>query len=303
MKQEIKIDETLIDMRLDKALALSFPNLSRSSIATLIKDGHVLVNEKKEKPSYLVQLDDLVTIEEEEKDTDLVKEDIPLDIIYEDDDIIIINKPQGMVTHPGISNETHTLANALAYHFTELSQVNGNLRPGIVHRLDKDTSGLLCVAKNDTAHAFLAAQLEDHTMHRSYYALVRGNVRENKAKIDLPIDKDKKSPMKQAVVRGGKPAVTYFEVVKRYKTHTLLDCHLETGRTHQIRVHLAYIGNPVESDPVYGEKNVKPLNPNGQCLHAYELTLIHPTTKEEMTFHAEMPDWFKKILDSLEPFS
>ncbi|MCD8209771.1 MAG: RluA family pseudouridine synthase [Coprobacillus sp.] len=301
--ERVKVDDYLKDMRIDKALALSFPNMSRSSIATLIKEGGVLVNDTKVKPSYITKLDDEISVEEVEKEVTLLKEDIPLNIVYEDDDIIIVDKPQGMVVHPGISNETHTMANALAYHFAQLSTLNGDLRPGIVHRIDKDTSGLVCVAKNDYAHAFLSQQLEDHTMRRSYYALVRGNIKENKAKIDLPIDKDKKYPMKQAVVRGGKSAVTYFEVVKRYKSHTLIKCDLETGRTHQIRVHLAYLGYPIESDPLYGEKNVKPLSPNGQMLHAYQLTLVHPTTKEEMTFNSPLPEYFKNILDSLEPFN
>ncbi len=298
--RHLVISESEANLRLDKALSELCSDLSRSQISFYIKEGKALVNGNIEKPSYITKEGDEIDLEEVEKMATLEKEDIDIDIIYEDDDIIIVNKPQGMVTHPGVGNNKHTLANALAYHSSSLSDINGEFRPGIVHRLDKDTSGLLCVAKNDTAHLFLSAELLDHTMKRTYLALVRGNIKENKAKIDLPIGKDKKSPMKYAVTRDGKPSVTYFEVLKRYKTHTLIKCELETGRTHQIRVHLAYLGYPVESDPLYGEKNAPSLNPNGQCLHAYQLELVHPTTKEVMTFNAPIPQYFLDILSKLE---
>ena len=286
--------------RLDKAIALLDNNLSRSFITKLLKDGKILINGKVEKPSFKVKENDEIFIEEiEDVKADIKEEDIPLDVVYEDDDILIINKPQGMVVHPAYGHYSGTLVNALMFMEDSLSSINGVVRPGIVHRIDKDTSGLICVAKNDNAHHFLADQLKDHTMAREYMALVRGVINENSGTIDMPIGRDKKDRQKMAVVKDGKPATTHFQVVARYKDHTLVKCQLVSGRTHQIRVHMAAIGHPVEGDPLYAGRNYDRLFKNGQLLTAYKLKLIHPTTKKEMVFEIELPDYFKEVLDSL----
>ena len=286
--------------RLDKALSLFRSDLSRTYIGKLIDDGKVLVNNKQEKASYKVKENDEITLLEiEETKSDIKEEDIPLDIVYEDDDIMIINKVQGMVVHPANGHYSGTLVNALMYQADSLSSINGVVRPGIVHRIDKDTSGLICIAKNDNAHHFLAEQLKDHTMAREYIALVRGVIKENSGTIDMPIGRDKKDRQKMAVVKDGKPATTHFQVIERFNDHTLVKCQLVSGRTHQIRVHMSAINHPVEGDPLYAGKNYDKLYKNGQLLTAYKLKLIHPTTKKEMVFEIELPDYFKEILDSL----
>ncbi len=286
--------------RLDKALSLFRSDLSRSYIAKLIEEGKVLVNNKQEKASYKVkENDDICLLEIEEKKSDIKEEDIPLDIVYEDDDIMIINKVQGMVVHPANGHYSGTLVNALMYQADSLSSINGVVRPGIVHRIDKDTSGLICIAKNDNAHHFLAEQLKDHTMSREYIALVRGIIKENSGTIDMPIGRDKKDRQKMAVTKDGKPATTHFQVLERFKDHTLVKCQLVSGRTHQIRVHMAAINHPVEGDPLYAGRNYDRLYKNGQLLTAYKLKLIHPTTKKEMVFEIELPNYFKEILESL----
>lgn len=299
--ERIKIDEKLVDIRLDKALAILKDSFSRSKIQEYIDNELILVNGKKAKSSYKLSIDDEIIINDIPKEEyKLEGENIALDIVYEDNDLIVINKPKGLVTHPGAGNESHTLANALKFYSDSLSTLNGDFRPGIVHRLDKDTAGLLIIAKNDEAHAFLASQLSDHTLGRNYYALVLGVIGENEGKIIAPIGRDDKNRQKMSVnLRDGKYAETYFKVLKRYSNYTLVDCALKTGRTHQIRVHMNYIGHPVIGDNVYGKGNRK-LYDEGQLLFAYKIHFIHPRTKKEMEFSVPFPDYFSKILAELE---
>lgn len=297
-----KIDETLVGKRLDEALFLLGAASSRSKAQKLLKQGKVFVNGKVEKAHYPLELGDEVSFGELEVEApSLSAEDIPLDIVYEDDDILVLNKPAGLVVHPGNGHQEGTLVNALLHHCETLSN-GGTVRPGIVHRIDKDTSGLLVVAKTDEAYAYLAAQLSDHSMHREYYALVLGVILEDEGKIDAPIGRSKKEPLKNCVdLQKGKESVTYFSVVKRFRESkaTLISCRLLTGRTHQIRVHMEYIGHPVLGDPLYGTGNRK-LYEGGQLLHAYRLTLRHPKTGEEMTFEAPLPEHFEKVLSELK---
>ena len=299
MKQ-IKANKELAGLRLDKALSLILEDVSRSKVQSHLENGYILVNQKKEKASYKLCENDVITIEDfPNKVSDLNAEDIPLDIVYEDDDLIVVNKPKGLVVHPGAGNEEHTLANALKFHSDNLSTLNGEFRPGIVHRIDKDTAGLLIVAKNDAAHVFLSNQLADHTLRRKYYALVLGVIPENEGKIIAPIGRDQKFRQKMAVdLLRGKEAETNFKVIERFKDSTLVECALKTGRTHQIRVHMAYIGYPVIGDPIYGKGNRK-MYDEGQLLFAHEIHFIHPRTKKEMTFSVDLPDYFKKILEEL----
>ena len=286
--------------RLDKAISLFRSDLSRSYITKLLKDGKIFVNGKIEKPSYKVNEGDDISFDNiEDVKSDIKEEDIPLDVIYEDDDIMIINKEQGMVVHPANGHYSGTLVNALMHQADSLSSINGVIRPGIVHRIDKDTSGLLCIAKNDNAHHFLAEQLKDHTMAREYIALVRGVIKENSGTIEMPIGRDKNDRQKMAVTKEGKPAITHFQVVERFNNHTLVKCQLVSGRTHQIRVHFSAIGHAVEGDPLYAGKNYDKVYKNGQLLTAYKLKLIHPSTKKEMSFEIDIPDYFKNVLDSL----
>ncbi len=286
--------------RFDKAVSLLNSELSRSYITKLIEEGKILLNGKQEKPSIKVKENDEIFIEElVDQKSDIKEEDIPLDVVYEDADILIINKPQGMVVHPANGHYSGTLVNALMFQADSLSSINGVIRPGIVHRIDKDTSGLLCVAKNDNAHHFLAEQLKDHTMAREYMALVRGVIKENSGTVEMPIGKDKNNRQKMAVTKEGKPAITHFSVVERFANHTLVKCQLVSGRTHQIRVHMSAIGYPVEGDPLYAGKNYDKLYKDGQLLVAYKLKLIHPQTKKEMVFEIPLPEYFEKVLESL----
>jgi len=295
---EIRIEDQYIDIRIDKVLPILLKEFTRSEIVTLIDENHVLVNNKAIKPSYKLKKDDVISVEiPKPKSSDIKGEDIKLDIVYEDDDVIIVNKEQGMVVHPACGHNEGTLVNALINHTKNLSIIGGVTRPGIVHRIDKDTSGLICVAKNDYAHHFLSEQLKDHTMHREYYALVKGHFIEREGKINLPIERSKTDRQKMAVSSSGKPSITYFKVIKEFKDHTLLSLKLETGRTHQIRVHLSYINHPIEGDNIYGHKPF--LYKNGQMLHAYQLTFIHPTTKKEVTFTSSLPTWFNDFLTNL----
>ena len=235
--------------RLDKALSIFKSDLSRSYITKLIEEGKILVNNKQEKPSFKVKENDVITLLDfDDKVSEISSEDIPLDIVYEDADIMIINKVQGMVVHPANGHYSGTLVNALMGQADSLSTINGVVRPGIVHRIDKDTSGLICIAKNDNAHHFLSEQLKDHTMAREYKALVRGVIKENSGTIDMPIGRDKKDRQKMGIDKEGKPATTHFQVIERFNDHTLVKCQLVSGRTHQIRVHMAAIGHPVEGD-------------------------------------------------------
>lgn len=290
------VDEGLTG-RIDKQLGHHFNQFSRSQLQKWIKDGHVLVNGKQVKSKYQLAVGDQVEIvPEQPQKIDLEPEDIPLDIVYEDDDVIVVNKPQGMVVHPAPGHPDHTLVNALLYH-SPLSTINGEFRPGIVHRIDKDTSGLLMVAKNDMAHRSLAAQLKAKTNKREYVALVHGVIKENQGTIDAPLGRSLKDRKKQTVVADGRHAVTHFRVLERFRHYTLVACRLETGRTHQIRVHMKYIGHPLAGDPLYGPR--KTLPGNGQYLHARLLGFKHPRTGKQMTFTAPLPEYFSKMLEHL----
>lgn len=299
--EKIKINDDLANIRLDKVVSTIKDEFSRSKIQEYIDNGLILVNNKPSKASYKLRNGDEIIINDIPKQiSDLKGEEIPLEIVYEDDDLIVINKPKGLVVHPGAGNDSHTLANALKFYSDSLSTLNGDFRPGIVHRLDKDTAGLLIVAKNDEAHAFLASQLSDHTLGRNYYALVLGVISENEGKIIAPIGRDEKNRQKMAVnLRNGKYAETYFKVLKRFSNATLVDCALKTGRTHQIRVHMNYIGHPVIGDPIYGKGNRK-MYDDGQLLFAYKIHFIHPRTKKEMEFSVPFPEYFSKIIADLE---
>ena len=282
--------------RIDKYLNEN-TEYTRSKIQKMIENGNILVNDVKVKDSYKVKENDYITIEALEETTDILPENIPLDIYYEDDDLIVVNKPSGMVVHPAPGNYTGTLVNALIYHTNNLSKVNTNIRPGIVHRIDADTSGLLLVAKNDKSHNILAEAIQKKEVVREYIALVEGIIMEDTATIDAPIGRDKKDRKKMTVTsENSKDAVTHIRVLERYKDSTLIRCKLETGRTHQIRVHLSYIGHPVVNDPVYGHKKLIDKD-FGQMLHAEKLGFIHPTTKEYMEFTAEPPKRFQEILN------
>lgn len=300
MPRAITINKDFKKVRLDKALSILLSDVSRSKIQEYLDLNLITVNGEVEKASYKLRVDDVIMIEDFPLKTLKVEgEDIPLDIVYEDDDIIVVNKPKGLVVHPGAGNSTHTLANALKFHCESLSSLNGEFRPGIVHRIDKDTAGLLIVAKNDAAHAFLANQLSDHTLGRKYYALVLGVIKENEGKIIAPIGRDQKYRQKMAVdMRNGKDAETCFRVIERFKDTTLVECILKTGRTHQIRVHMDYIGHPVIGDPIYGKGN-RSFYDDGQLLFAHEIHFIHPVTKKEMTFSVNPPKYFLDVLTSL----
>ena len=293
------VDEENNGLRIDKALAKLNSSLSRTQIQLLIDEGFVTCNDKSVKASLKVFIGDIINLYEKSVDeSEILAENIPLDIIYEDDDIIIVNKPKGMVVHPSIGHYSGTLVNALMYHFNNLSSVNGKLRPGIVHRLDMDTSGLLVVAKNDEAHNFLAEQLKDHSCYRKYVCIVYGQVVHDKMKIDAPIGRHPSHRQEMTVISSGKYAITHANVLKRYSDFTYIECFLETGRTHQIRVHLKYIGYPILGDQIYGPR--KSYGNYGQFLHAKELSFIHPRTKERVTFSCDLPNYFIETLNVLE---
>ena len=285
-----RIDSYLID-KLDK---------SRSKIQSMIKDGNIKVNDNKVKVSYLVKESDVIEVEEvTELSLDVVPEQMDLDIVYEDEDVIVVNKANGVVVHPAVGNNSGTLVNGLLYHSRNLSNVNGEFRPGIVHRIDAYTTGLLMVAKNDKAHEILAKQLEEKTTHRKYIALVWGVIKNDTGTIDAPIGRDSNDRKKMAVTaNNSKHAVTHFKVLKRYKEVTLIELMLETGRTHQIRVHMNYIGYPIVNDPVYGRRKI--IDDSGQCLHAKELGFVHPKTNEFVLFSSELPECFINILKNFE---
>ena len=292
---EIKIE--VAGARLDKALADLTP-LSRTVANEQIKEGKVLVNGAVKKAKYTVKEGDIIQYEVPEvEEVSYEAEDLPLDIVYEDQDVVVVNKPQGMVVHPSAGHTSGTLVNALLYHVKDLSSINGVVRPGIVHRIDKDTSGLLMIAKNDKAHNALAAELKDKKSLRKYVAIVHGNLPNDRGVIEAPIGRSDKDRKKQAVTAKGKPAVTRFTVLERFGNYTLVELQLETGRTHQIRVHMAYIGHPVAGDPLYGPR--KTLKGHGQFLHAKTLGFTHPTTGELVEFTAEDPAIFKETLEKL----
>jgi 23S rRNA pseudouridine1911/1915/1917 synthase len=282
--------------RLDSFLASQFEDISRSYVQKIIKDKKVSINGKIEKAKYQLKVNDKVVMEiPEAKELDVVAEDLPIDIVYEDNDLMIINKEQDMVVHPAPGNYTGTLVNAILFHCKDnLSSINGVIRPGIVHRIDKDTSGLLMIAKNNNAHNSLAEQLKDHSITREYEFICYGNVKEDKITVNKPLGRNPKDRLKMAVVKDGKSAITHFEVIENLNGYTHMKATLETGRTHQIRVHAASIGHPLLGDPLYGPKNPK-IKLNGQTLHAKKLGFIHPTTKEYMEFDSELPQYFKNV--------
>lgn len=296
MSQTIKIDQTQAKQRLDSFLNEEvLTDKSRSYIQNQIKKGIITVNTEIVKTGYTLKLGDIISINDFEVETlNLKPVDLDLDIVYEDDDIAVINKPQGLVVHPANSYKDATLVHGLLHQMDNLSDINGVVRPGIVHRIDKDTSGLLVVAKNDQSHQLLSQMMKEHEVRRSYIAFVYGNFNETKATINAPIGRSPKNRLKMAVVKDGKEAITHFEVLTQNEQFAIVKCDLETGRTHQIRVHFAYINHPIVGDPTYGPKKV--YGDEGQFLHAYELTFMHPIKKELMTFKVDMPSNFYDFL-------
>ena len=304
MEQEnMIVTEELVGVRLDKVLNESFEDYSRSYLQQLIKEGRVLINGQVAKANYKCRLNDQIEINIPEPEVlDVIPEEMDLDIVYQDDYVIVVNKPENMVVHPAPGSMSGTLVNGLMAQVTDLSGINGVLRPGIVHRIDKDTSGLLMVAKNDVAHESLVNQLVEKTVTRRYVALVHGVIPHDNGTIDAPIGRDPKDRKKMTVIEGGKHAVTHFKVLRRFKDFTLIECRLETGRTHQIRVHMAYIGFPIAGDPLYGPS--KTLTPNkGQFLHAETLGFEHPATGELLEFQVDIPEIFAQQLDNLRGLS
>jgi len=300
-KAILNVDDLNDSIRLDLFIANELSDLSRSYIQKLINDGKVKVNDeiiylKKHK---LVGGDTVEILIPEPQKLNVIPEDIPIDIVYEDDDVAVVNKPQGMVVHPAPGNYKGTLVNALLYHCKSLSSINGIIRPGIVHRIDKDTSGLLMIAKNDKSHSLLAQQLKEHSVKRIYYAIVHGVIKENSGTIKAPIGRHPVNRLKMAVTeKNGKESITHFQVLKRFKKYTLIKLQLETGRTHQIRVHMSYIGFPLLGDPLYGIKFEK-IKLNGQALHAKVIGFIHPSKNEYMEFDSPLPDYFQRTLKIL----
>ena len=296
--ERIVIEQELNE-RIDSYLSKN-TDFSRSRVVKMLEAKSILVNDKEVKNSYTLKLGDVITIGEyQEEEMSIEPESIPLDIIYEDEDVLVVNKPNGMVVHPAIGNNHGTLVNALLYHSKNLSDINGEFRPGIVHRIDADTTGLLMVAKNNKAHEILAEELSKKETTRKYVALVWGVINEDTATIDAPIGRDSSDRKKMAVTNiNSKDAVTHLRVLKRFKDATLIELQLETGRTHQIRVHMNYIEHPVINDPVYGRRKL--IDETGQCLHAKTIGFIHPTTKQYMEFTSELPDCFTNILDMFE---
>ncbi len=297
-KINFQIDKD-ISVRVDVFLSNQL-EYTRSRIKKICDDGNVTVNGKQVKANRVLKLGDIIEITlPDVKNLDLEPENIPIEVVYQDDDLAVINKPQGLTVHAGSGTNGSTLVNALLYHLDKLSGINGVVRPGIVHRIDKNTSGLLVVAKNDASHLSLAKQLEDKTCHRVYVALLEGVVKQDKGRIDTFINRSNKDRTKMAVADFGRQAITDFKVIKRYKEHTLCEFSLKTGRTHQIRVHAKHLGHPVVGDKEYGFKNQK-FKLNGQLLHAYKLEFVHPTKGETVSFTAPLPDYFEKVIKSLK---
>jgi len=298
MKQ-ITVKTEQAGVRLDAYLLEQyFQDKSRNFVQQCIKDGQIKVNDHIVKTGYLLKANDQILIDiQQPEPLKLDAVDLKLDIIYEDQDLVVINKPQGLVVHPASSYHEPTLVHGLLHQVDELSSMNGIIRPGIVHRIDKDTSGLLVVAKNDVAHQRLSEDLSKHTIKRVYIALVYGVIKENEGTIEAPIARHPKNRLKMAVLPDGKKAVTHFKVLERFDSYTFVECHLETGRTHQIRVHMQFINHPIVGDPIYGPKQV--IGDEGQFLHAKTLSFMHPTKKEHMTFHAPMPLSFEIMLNKL----
>ena len=297
--KKLVVKSDLKDIRIDKVIASLCPEFSRDFIIENLKDGKFLVNDKTVKPSYKAQEKDIITIPDmETKKLDLEALDLGLEIVYEDEDVAVVNKPKGLVVHPSLTSTEPTLVNGLLYELDDLSSINGVERPGIVHRIDKDTTGLLMIAKNDNASKSLTEQLKNHSCNRTYHALVYGVINEEKGRINAPIGRSKEDRKKMAVVKDGKEAITNFKVLKRFKDFTYIECRLETGRTHQIRVHLEYIGHPLVGDKTYGRRKV--IGDQGQFLHAKTIGFIHPTTGKWMEFDSELPEYFKEFMNNLE---
>ena len=291
--------------RLDAFLARSVPELTRSAAQRLLEDGCVTIGGKPVKKNYRTNPGDEITVKiPEPQEVDIAAKDIPLEIVYEDEDVIVINKPKGLVVHPAAGHQDDTLVNGLLFAKAgQLSGINGELRPGIVHRIDKDTSGLLAVAKNDLAHTVLASQLKDHSMARTYEAIVCGSFKEDEGTVDAPIGRHPTDRKKMCVTaRNSKNAVTHWEVVTRFRGYTHIRCRLETGRTHQIRVHMAHIGHPILGDTVYGHKKPE-LGQDSQCLHAGTLCFAHPRDGHLVIVHAELPEYFQTVLEKLSKLS
>lgn len=290
------IEENNVGIRIDKFLNEKIDDKSRSFLQGLIDENQVLVNEKNIKSNYKLRLGDKVVVNiPEPKELWVEPEDIPLDVLYEDGDVIVVNKPQGMVVHPAAGVYNGTLVNALLNHCKDLSGINGVIRPGIVHRIDKDTSGVLVIAKNDYAHNKLSEQFKAHSMKREYYALVEGILKDEEGIIETNLGRHPTDRIKFAVVSDGKHAITHYKVIERFKTATLVKCSLETGRTHQIRIHMAHIGHPLIGDSVYGYKKQR-FKATGQLLHAKVLGFIHPTKNEFIEFESPLPEYFQKVL-------
>lgn len=296
-----KIEENNKKERLDKVLSNLDKTLSRTAIQRLIEENKICVNNKKEKASYKVSIGDIITIEEEQaKEIDLKAQDIPVEVLYEDNDIIVVNKPKGLVVHPANGNPDGTLVNAVMNICKDtLSGIGGEIRPGIVHRLDKDTSGVIIIAKNDVAHINLSNQIKNREVKKIYIALVRGVIKENEATINMPIGRSTKDRKKMAVSKNGKEAVTHFKVLERFENYTLLQIKIDTGRTHQIRVHMSEIGYPIVGDYIYSNgKN--PFGVIGQMLHAKSIEFKHPTTNKTIKIEAPIPEYFEKIINELK---
>ncbi len=299
--KEIVVEKEEVNIRIDRYIPEKRPEFSRSAIQRLLEEKNILVNGKEVKPSYKVQEGDKIVVQElPAKETSIKAQEIPLEVIYEDQDMVVINKPKGMVVHPADGNPDGTLVNAvMALCKGSLSGIGGEIRPGIVHRLDKDTSGIIMVAKNDLTHIHLSEQIKNHEVKKTYIALVRGIIKEKEATIHMPIARSKKDRKKMAVDKDGKDAITHFKVLKRYDKYTLLEIRIETGRTHQIRVHMAEIGHPVVGDMVYSNgKNEFGIE--GQMLHARRLEFSHPTTGEKMILEAKLPAYFEQVLEQLK---
>lgn len=300
MREEVLISE-VNNKRLDTYISTKLDDLTRSMVQKLIRDGKISVNGNLEKESYKVKVDDKIVIQiDAPKETTIKPQDIPLDVVYEDNDIIVINKPKGMVVHPGVGNPDNTLVNAVLAHCKgSLSGIGGEIRPGVVHRIDKDTSGLIIVAKNDEAHKNLSEEIKNHEVTKIYTCLVRGNISEDDATIDMPIGRDKNDRKKMAVTEDGKKAITHFRVLKRYGNYTLLRVKIDTGRTHQIRVHMAKIGHPIIGDEVYSNGKNE-FNVHGQMLHSTYLKFKHPVTGKELELEAPLPQYFQDVLEQLK---
>ncbi|KEJ00847.1 pseudouridine synthase [Clostridium botulinum A2B7 92] len=299
-KISLQVEKEFDNVRLDLCLSKIFEDKSRSYLQGIIDEGNVLVNNKEKKRNYKLKVGDNIEVNiPEPKLLQIEPEDVKLDVIYEDKDVIVVNKPQEMVVHPAPGVYSGTLVNALLHHCKDLSGINGVARPGIVHRIDKDTSGILVVAKNDISHNNLAAQFKEHSISRVYMALVEGIIKNEQGTIEEPIGRHPVDRIKMAVVKDGRHAVTHYKVIERFKNHTLVECRLETGRTHQIRVHMSHIMHPLVGDPVYGYKKQR-FNLKGQMLHAKLLGFIHPTTGQYVEFESELPEYFKKIIKILK---